>query len=97
MCSIKVSNEEIYSTVTSHTVRPLGATGDQLDLQVAMAPCLLGYGEIGLKLYHDPRTKREGNPYWTWIRNYAEDSFQTAVKTGKGKRRKKEKGRNFEA
>lgn len=27
----------------------------------------------------------EGNPYWTWIRNYAEDSFQDAVKAGKGK------------
>lgn len=27
----------------------------------------------------------EGNPYWTWIKNYAEDSFQDAVKAGKGK------------
>ncbi|KAG0177211.1 hypothetical protein DFQ28_006407 [Apophysomyces sp. BC1034] len=35
-----------------------GATGDQLDLQIAMAPCLIGYGEIGLKLYNDPLTKR---------------------------------------
>lgn len=39
-------------------ISPTGATGDQLDLQVAMAPCLLGYGEIGVKLYNDPNTKR---------------------------------------
>ena len=35
-----------------------GATGDAMDLQVAMAPCSLGYGEIGRKLYDDPNTKR---------------------------------------
>jgi thiaminase len=29
-----------------------------MDLQVAMAPCSLGYGEIGRKLYDDPNTKR---------------------------------------
>lgn len=49
-----------------------------------MAPCLLGYGDIGLKLYNDPNTKREGNPYWPWICTYASDDFQQAVKVGKG-------------
>jgi hypothetical protein len=29
-----------------------------MDLQAAMAPCSLGYGEIGRKLYDDPNTKR---------------------------------------
>lgn len=62
----------------------LGASGDLIDLQVAMAPCLLGYGDIGMKLYNDPATKREGNPYWKWISNYAQDDYQTAVKVGKG-------------
>ena len=27
----------------------------------------------------------DGNPYWRWIKNYADDSFQSAVTAGKGK------------
>ncbi|KAG1071591.1 hypothetical protein G6F42_026008 [Rhizopus arrhizus] len=53
-----------------------------LDLKAAMAPCLLGYGEIGLKLFNDPETKREGNPYWDWICQYAADDYQQAVISG---------------
>ncbi|KAJ3416946.1 hypothetical protein HDV05_008004 [Chytridiales sp. JEL 0842] len=59
-----------------------GLSGDRLDLRVALAPCLLGYGEIGARLAADPNTKREGNPYWPWIQNYNKDSFRAAVKEG---------------
>ncbi|KAI9098597.1 Phosphomethylpyrimidine kinase-domain-containing protein [Phlyctochytrium arcticum] len=59
-----------------------GMSGDRLDLRVALAPCLLGYGEIGLRLANSPKTKREGNPYWTWIENYAKPAFQEAVREG---------------
>lgn len=48
----------IESMAVAKKLLLLGVTGDQLDLQVAMAPCLLGYGEIGLMLYNDPNTKR---------------------------------------
>ncbi|KAI7885414.1 hypothetical protein K492DRAFT_157338 [Lichtheimia hyalospora FSU 10163] len=80
---ILATPESVYNVAYTRYVLDKGATGDQLDLQVAMAPCLLGYGEIGVKLYNDPNTKREGNPYWSWIKNYAEDDFQDAVKNGK--------------
>ncbi|KAJ3299928.1 hypothetical protein HK104_005840 [Borealophlyctis nickersoniae] len=59
-----------------------GMSGDRLDLRVAIAPCLLGYGEIGMRLANDPATKREGNPYWPWIQNYAKDDYQAAVREG---------------
>ncbi|KAJ3145098.1 hypothetical protein HDU86_001150 [Geranomyces michiganensis] len=59
-----------------------GMSGDRLDLRVALAPCLLGYGEIGRRLYNDPHTKREDNPYWSWIQNYAKPEFQAAVVEG---------------
>jgi hydroxymethylpyrimidine/phosphomethylpyrimidine kinase len=49
-----------------------------------MAPCLLGYGAIAKQLHADPRSKREGNLYWTWIENYVADDYATAVKTGSG-------------
>jgi thiaminase len=49
-----------------------------------MAACLLGYGVIGKQLHADPRSKKEGNLYWTWIENYVGDDYVDAVKTGSG-------------
>ncbi|KAI8338408.1 Phosphomethylpyrimidine kinase-domain-containing protein [Chlamydoabsidia padenii] len=74
--------ESVFNVAYTRFVLDKGASGDLIDLQVAMAPCLLGYGDIGMKLYNDPETKREGNPYWKWISNYAQDDYQTAVKVG---------------
>lgn len=56
-----------------------GAAGDLLDLHTALAPCMLGYGEIGARLAADPATVREGNPYGAWIDMYAGDEYQEAV------------------
>ncbi|KAI9243721.1 Phosphomethylpyrimidine kinase-domain-containing protein [Phascolomyces articulosus] len=56
---ILTTKESVYNVAYTRYVLDKGATGDQLDLQVAMAPCLLGYGEIGIYLYNDPKTKRE--------------------------------------
>lgn len=53
-----------------------GLAGDVLDLHVALSPCVVGYGEIGERLAADPRTKREGNPYLSWIEMYAGDEYQ---------------------
>jgi len=40
---------------------------------------------IGKALYDDPRTKKEGNPYWEWIESYAGEEYQNVVKAGRGK------------
>lgn len=53
-----------------------GQAGDLLDLQIALAPCVIGYGEIGLRLAADPATVRDGNPYAAWIDMYAGDDYQ---------------------
>ncbi|KAI8883410.1 hypothetical protein K501DRAFT_272671 [Backusella circina FSU 941] len=74
--------ESVFNSAYTRFVLDKGATGDMLDLKMAMAPCLLGYGEIGLKLFNDPTTKREGNPYWEWICQYAADDYQDAVTRG---------------
>ena len=52
-----------------------GMSGDVLDLHVALAPCAVGYAEIGARLINDPATRREGNPYWDWIQTYGDDEF----------------------
>lgn len=57
-----------------------GAAGDILDLHVALAPCIVGYGEIGRRLVDDPRTMLEGNPYRDWIAMYAGDEYQEVAR-----------------
>ena len=48
-----------------------GYSGDLLDLMAALAPCVLGYGEIGLRL------RGAGGPYRDWIDTYSGEEFQT--------------------
>ena len=57
-----------------------GLAGDLLDLQVALAPCLIGYGESGERLLDDPATRHEGNPYGEWIAAYTSDNYRGAVR-----------------
>ena len=57
-----------------------GLAGDLLDLHVALAPCVLGYAEIGLILAQDPSTKRDGNPYGDWIDMYAGAEYQDVAR-----------------
>ena len=52
-----------------------GMAGDILDLYAALSPCAVGYAEIGRRLINDPATKKENNPYWSWIETYGGDEF----------------------
>ena len=49
-----------------------GLAGDLLDLHVALAPCIVGYAEIGRSLAESAR----GNPYGAWIEMYAGREYQ---------------------
>lgn len=53
-----------------------GAAGDLLDLQVALAPCVIGYAEIGSRLTPDGIKALDGHPYREWIGEYAGDAYQ---------------------
>ena len=53
-----------------------GLAGDLLDLYVALAPCIVGYAEIGRRLKQAPTTRRDGNPYGDWIDMYASPEYQ---------------------
>lgn len=74
------------SACTAYTryVLDIGQSEDWIGLQVAIAPCLLGYGAIAKQLHGDPRTKTEGNTYWKWILNYIEEDYVEAVGTVSG-------------
>ena len=56
-----------------------GAAGDVLDLYTALAPCVVGYAEIGILLDGDAATLRDGNPYGAWIAMYAGDAYQAVA------------------
>jgi thiaminase (transcriptional activator TenA) len=53
-----------------------GLAGDRLDLEVALAPCMIGYAEIGAERMADPTTRTQGNPYREWLDMYAGDEYQ---------------------
>ncbi|MBK1668493.1 thiaminase II [Rhodovibrio sodomensis] len=53
-----------------------GLAGDLLDLLTALAPCVIGYAEIGARLAADPDTVWDGNPYREWLELYSGDAFQ---------------------
>jgi thiaminase/transcriptional activator TenA len=53
-----------------------GLAGDYLDLMVALAPCVIGYAEIGARLLRDPATRCKDNPYYAWIESYGGPTFQ---------------------
>ena len=53
-----------------------GLAGDLLDLYVALAPCVVGYAEIGRRLKKAPTTRLDDNPYGDWIEMYASSEYQ---------------------
>ncbi|MFY1026769.1 thiaminase II [Actinobacillus seminis] len=54
-----------------------GIKGGLSELYAALAPCMLGYAEIGRRL--SSREAVESNPYQAWIDIYAGDKFQQAA------------------
>jgi thiaminase (transcriptional activator TenA) len=53
-----------------------GLRGDLLDLHVALAPCVIGYAEIGAALAQEPGALAESNPYREWIAEYSGEAYR---------------------
>lgn len=68
--------EDSATMAYTRYVLEAGSSGDLLDLHVALAPCIVGYGEIGAWMAADPQTRRADNPYDPWIEMYAGDEYQ---------------------
>lgn len=80
-----ITSHPEHQACTAYTryVLDVGQSEDWFALQIALLPCLLGYGEIAKRLHADSKTKREGNKYWKWIANYVEEDYVSAVELGK--------------
>jgi thiaminase (transcriptional activator TenA) len=53
-----------------------GLAGDRLDLETALAPCVIGYAVIAAERTADPATRQDGNPYRDWLDMYAGEDYQ---------------------
>jgi thiaminase/transcriptional activator TenA len=53
-----------------------GAAGDRLDLEVALAPCVVGYAAIAIERMADPATRLQNNRYREWLEMYAGAEYQ---------------------
>jgi thiaminase/transcriptional activator TenA len=57
-----------------------GLAGDRLDLEMALAPCMIGYAEIAAERIADPATRLDGNPYRDWLEMYAGAEYQSLAR-----------------
>ena len=83
-----LSKEQLAATVESTSnmaytryVMERGLSGDLLDLNVALAPCIIGYAEVAKWLIAQPSTVRQNNPYDEWITMYASEEYQQVAAT----------------
>lgn len=71
--------EDRACTAYTRFVLDAGNAGDVLDLHAALAPCVVGYGEVAERLMADKNTKLKGNPYRAWIEMYASEGYRGVV------------------
>lgn len=74
--------ESVACTVYTRYIESIGNSRDWLSLQVALTACLVGYGEVGKRLYSDEKTDRTSK-YWPWVLNYVSDEYASAVVKGR--------------
>ena len=74
---LESANEENENIAYTRYVLELGYSGDFLDLLSALAPCVLGYGEIGM---NGKNLKIKTPMYKKWIDTYSSDEYQDVCK-----------------
>jgi len=75
LSNIKV--ERANSAYTDHILK-VGKNGNNLDIFTGLAPCIIGYGEIGFKLSKIKNWKK--SKYSSWIKMYSSKEYQQIAK-----------------
>ncbi|ABA04122.1 TENA/THI-4 protein [Nitrobacter winogradskyi Nb-255] len=76
---IEAAPEHQATIAYTRFVLDCGAAGDLLDLHVALAPCVIGYAEIGRNLAPNGIDALGDHPYREWIAEYAGDAYQAVA------------------
>ena len=70
---LEATEEAVGNLAYTRYVLDAGLSGDFLDLLAALAPCVIGYAEIGARLLP---SATGGNPYADWIKTYGGAEYQ---------------------
>jgi thiaminase/transcriptional activator TenA len=81
---IEAAPEHQATVAYTRFVVDCGAAGDLLDLHVALAPCIIGYAEIGRNLAANGIDALGDHPYREWIAEYAGDAYQDVAVRARG-------------
>jgi thiaminase (transcriptional activator TenA) len=68
--------EELATIAYTRFVLDCGLAGDRLDLETALAPCIIGYAVIAAERIADRATTFDGNPYREWLDMYSGAEYQ---------------------
>jgi len=83
--SAMASEPEAPETIAyTRFVLDRGLAGDRLDLEISLAPCIVGYAVIGSERIADPATRLDGNPYREWLEMYSESDYQNLAREAAG-------------
>ncbi|MBN9439212.1 thiaminase II [Bosea sp. (in: a-proteobacteria)] len=77
---LEAAPEHQATVAYTRYVLDCGQSGDLLDLHVALAPCVIGYAEIGARLAAEIGPALENHPYREWIGEYAGEAFQSIAR-----------------
>src|SRR5262245_35414102 len=78
--AITAEPEEPATIAYTRFVLDRGLAGDRLDLEVALAPCVVGYAVIAAEQMADSLTRLDGNPYREWLEMYAGSEYQNLAR-----------------
>lgn len=70
---LEKTNEMHQNLAYTRFVLDSGYSGDFLDLMAALAPCVFGYGEIGMRL----GASQHSAVYKEWVKTYASSDYQS--------------------
>jgi len=76
---MEATPEAMQTVAYTRFVLDRGLSGDLLDLDVALAPCVIGYAEVANLLKANPATRLDGNPYAAWIETYAGSEYEAVA------------------
>jgi thiaminase (transcriptional activator TenA) len=77
--AIEAAPEHQATVAYTRFVLDCGAAGDLLDLHVALAPCVIGYAEIGRNLAADGAAALGDHPFREWIGEYSGEAYQNVA------------------
>jgi len=83
LAAMEAAPEAMATVAYTRFVLDRGVAGDRLDLEVALAPCIVGYAEIAVERLASNTTKLDGNPYKSWLDMYASPEYQTLASEAK--------------